>query len=402
VTCDFEFIIIKTVILNRKGGIVLPEAMGASARMIFIALFLFVWGGLNFYLGWRGWHYFGNYIHYRSIYWILLVFLASSYFLGRWGNHHQPGVISDGLIWIGSYWMAFFLYALLVNVLIDLVVHMDKMGGFLPDYIRQSGSVIAAGIFLLIMVGLVYGTVNANRPVTNQYHIIIPKQAGERESLHVVMVSDIHLGNIVGRNRLIELTERVNRLNPEIVLLVGDIIDGDIRPFQKQEMGEILKSMRAPLGVYAVAGNHEYLGGQYRQLLAALENSGVIVLRDQSLLLDDFCLVGRDDKFSRLRKPLAELLEVTDRRYPIILMDHNPTDIEESVINRVDLHFSGHTHRGQFWPLHLFTDRIFAQDWGYLRRDETQVIVSNGYGTWGPPIRIGNHPEIVDVMIEFK
>jgi predicted MPP superfamily phosphohydrolase len=66
------------------------------------------------------------------------------------------------------------------------------------------------------------------------------------------MVSDIHLGNIVGRNRLIGLTERVNQLNPELVLLVGDIIDGDIRPFQKQNMGEIMKSIQAPLGVYAV------------------------------------------------------------------------------------------------------------------------------------------------------
>lgn len=380
----------------------MPEAMGASARMIFIAMFLFIWGGLNFYLGWRGWHYFGSYIHYKSIYWIMLIFLASSYFLGRWGNHHQPGVISDGLIWIGSYWMAFFLYALLVNVLIDLVVYMDKVWGFLPEYIHHSGSMIAAVLFLFILIGLVYGTVNANRPVINQYHVIIPKQAGDRESLHMVMVSDIHLGNIVGRDRLIELTERVNQLNPEIVLLVGDIIDGDIRPFEKQNMGEMMKSIQAPLGVYAVPGNHEYLGGQYRQLLAALENCGVIVLRDQSIWLDDFYLLGRDDKFSRNRKPLTELMNGIDRKYPIILMDHNPTDIEESVQNQVDLHLSGHTHQGQFWPLNLFTDRIFAQDWGYLRWNDTQIIVSDGYGTWGPPIRIGNRPEIVDITIDFK
>jgi hypothetical protein len=100
VTCDFEFIIIKTVIKNRKGGVVLPEAMGASARIAVIAVFLLLWGGLNFYLGWRGWHYFGGYIYnYKIIYWTLLIFLAASYFLGRWGNHHQLGVISDGLIW---------------------------------------------------------------------------------------------------------------------------------------------------------------------------------------------------------------------------------------------------------------------------------------------------------------
>ncbi len=402
-TCDFEFIIIKTVIKNRKGGVVLPEAMGASARIAVIAVFLLLWGGLNFYLGWRGWHYFGGYIYnYKIIYWTLLIFLAASYFLGRWGNHHQPGVISDGLIWIGSYWMAFLLYALLMNVLIDLIGYMDKAWGFLPEFIHHSSSIIVAVFILSIIIGLVYGTFNANRPVINQYHIILPKQAGDRESLHIVMVSDIHLGNIVGRNRLIGLTERVNQLNPELVLLVGDIIDGDIRPFQKQNMGEIMKSIQAPLGVYAVPGNHEYLGGQYRQLLAALEDCGVTVLRDQSLLLDDFYLVGRDDKISRQRKPLAVVLAGINKNYPIILMDHNPTDIEESLLNQVDLHLSGHTHQGQFWPLNLFTDRIFAQDWGYLRQDKMQIIVSDGYGTWGPPIRIGNRPEIVEITIEFK
>ncbi|HNX92264.1 MAG TPA: metallophosphoesterase [Syntrophomonas sp.] len=381
----------------------MPETMGASARIAFIAVFLFIWGGLNLYLGWRGWHYFGSYIHnYKNIYWILLIFLASSYFLGRWGNHHQPGVISDGLIWIGSYWMAFFFYALLVNVLIDLVGYLDKAWGFLPDFMHHSSSMIAAVLLLLIIMGLVYGTVNANRPVINQYHIVIPKQAGIRESLHMVMVSDIHLGNIVGRDRLSRLIDRVNLMEPEIVLLAGDIIDGDIRPFEEQKMGEIIRSIDAPLGVYAVPGNHEYLGGQYRQLLTALKDCGVTVLRDQYLLLDDFYLLGRDDKISRQRKPLQEVMKEMDYDYPIILMDHNPIDIEESCLNRVDLQLSGHTHKGQFWPLNLFTKRIFAQDWGYLRKENTQIIVSDGYGTWGPPIRIGNQPEIVDITIEFK
>ena len=371
-------------------------------RIAVIAVFLVIWGGLNFYLGWRGWQYFGSHIlDYRAIYWGMLVLLAASYFLGRWGNHHYPGTISDSLIWIGSYWMAFFFYALIINVLLDLIKCMDKARGFLPAFIHDSSSIIAILVVLLLIFVLIYGTYNANRPVVTQYQINIPKEAGTRKNLHIVMVSDIHLGNIVGRNRLSGLVDRVNLMQPELVLLVGDIIDGDLRPFEEQQMAELMRTIKAPQGVFAVLGNHEYLGGQYKELVAALEACGVTVLRDQYQLIDNFYLVGRDDKFSRLRKPLEEVMTGVNHQLPIIVMDHNPIDIKESRHNRVDLQLSGHTHAGQLSPLNLFTKKIFVLDWGYLRQEDMQIIVSDGFGTWGPPIRIGNRPEIVEIFVQF-
>jgi predicted MPP superfamily phosphohydrolase len=380
----------------------LDGEMASSMRIAVIAVFLVIWGSLNFYLGWRGWQYFGSHIlDYRAIYWGMLVFLAASYFLGRWGNHHHPGQISDSLIWIGSYWMAFLFYALIINVLLDLIKCMDKAGGFLPAFIHDSSSIIAILVVLLLIFVLIYGTYNAKRPVVNQYRVNISKEAGMRKSLHIVMVSDIHLGNIVGRSRLSGLVDRVNLMQPELVLLVGDIIDGDIRPFEEQQMAELMRTIKAPQGVFAVLGNHEYLGGQYMELVAALESCGVTVLRDQYQLMDNFYLVGRDDKFSRLRKPLEEVMTGVNHQLPIILMDHNPIDIEESRHNRVDLQLSGHTHAGQLYPLNLFTKKIFVLDWGYLRQEDMQIIVSNGFGTWGPPIRIGNRPEIVEIFVQF-
>lgn len=381
---------------------ILPETMGSSARIIIIATFLLLWYGLNFYLGWRGWYYFGSYISgLKILYWGVFILVSSAYFLGRWGNHYYPGTVSDAFIWIGSYWMAFIFYALIANLLIDLLRYTDKAWGFLPATIHHYSSLIAAGIFLLIIGVLIYGTVNANRPVVNRYNISIAKPAEARDQLHMVMVSDIHLGNIIGRDRLAEMVDKINHLQPEIVLLAGDIIDGDIKPFEAQGMGEILASLQAPLGVYAVPGNHEYLGGQYRQLLSALQDSGVIVLQDQYVHLDGFYLVGRDDKISWHRRSLPVVMEGVDHADPVILLDHNPVDIEESRENQVDLHLSGHTHRGQFFPLNYFTERIFIQDWGYMQYGKLQLIISNGYGTWGPPIRIGNRPEIVEIIISF-
>lgn len=94
-------------------------------------------------------------------------------------------------------------------------------------------------------------------------------------------------------------------------------------------------------------------------------------------------------------------MEGLDRSLPVILLDHQPSHLEEAREQGVDLQLSGHTHQGQLFPFNLITKRIFATDWGYLRQGDFQIIVSSGYGTWGPPIRIGNHPEIVDITIHF-
>ncbi|HWQ76824.1 MAG TPA: metallophosphoesterase [Syntrophomonas sp.] len=381
----------------------MPEIIGTAAKVAAIAIFLAIWGGLNYYVGWRGWYYFGNNSYaFKYVYGAAITFLACSYLLGRWGNSHWPGMLSDGMIWIGSYWMAFWVYGLLACLLADLIRYMDRLWNFLPNLFHQNYRMVAAVVLLSIIGLLIYGTINAVHPVINRYRVVIPKTAGERESLHIVMVSDLHLGNLVDNNRLRSMVKQINRLHPEIVLMAGDIIDGDSQPFEEQHMAKTLRLLKAPLGVYAVPGNHEYLGGQYRQLLKDLQDSGVVVLRDQNLWLDGFYLAGRDDRISRQRKPLREVISGVDNHFPLILMDHNPADIKEAEKNRVDLQLSGHTHAGQFWPLNFFTEKMFLQDWGYLHRGDTQIIVSNGYGTWGPPVRIGNRPEIVEIWVEFE
>ena len=105
---------------------------------------------------------------------------------------------------------------------------------------------------------------------------------------------------------------------------------------------------------------------------------------------------------SSKRKPLEEILKDTDRALPIILMDHNPEKLFEAVQQNVDLQLSGHTHGGQFFPATLVPKIIYEKDWGYLKKDNFQLIVSSGVGTWGPPIRIGSNSEIVQVNIGFR
>jgi hypothetical protein len=132
------------------------------------------------------------------------------------------------------------------------------------------------------------------------------------------------------------------------------------------------------------------------------------MLRDQSVkIADSFYLVGREDRSvgrfnGHLRKALPELMAAVDKKYPVILMDHQPFGLNEAVTESVDLQISGHTHYGQIWPLNYIVERIYELAWGYKKIAGTHFYVSNGVGTWGPPVRVGNRPEIINIRLNFQ
>jgi len=161
------------------------------------------------------------------------------------------------------------------------------------------------------------------------------------------------------------------------------------------------------LGVYACTGNHEYIGGGDPSI-HYLEQNGITVLRDSVALIGDaFYLVGREDlqkKYSthENRASLEDLLEGLDFSKPIIMLDHQPYALDKVEEAGVDLQISGHTHHGQLWPLGYVTQKIFEVSRGYKKKGETHFYVSTGYGTWGPPVRTGNRPEIVLFQLKFQ
>jgi hypothetical protein len=187
-------------------------------------------------------------------------------------------------------------------------------------------------------------------------------------------------------------------------LFAGDVFDEDIAPVVNNGLGRYFGKIESRLGVFAIPGNHEYFGG-IEPKLAYLRKHGVIVLRDSTVLIDNsFYVVGRDDRQSnyttgKQRKSISELIENVDKSKPIILLDHQPFKLNESAENGIDLQISGHTHHGQLWPFNYITDAIYELSSGYKKIGNTHFIVSNGYGTWGPPLRLGNRPEIL--VIDF-
>ncbi len=204
------------------------------------------------------------------------------------------------------------------------------------------------------------------------------------------------------------MVNMINDLQPDIVMLPGDIIDENVGPFVEQRMNETFRQLKPKYGTYAVPGNHD-------SNLAAIpyvKEAGIQVLTDQyTKVADSFYVVGRDSDLkhgpsdqanNQRRLELAAILKGIDKSLPIILLDHIPSQLAEAQNNRVDLQVSGHTHRGQMFPFHLVTGRMYELDWGLLQKGNLQAIVSTGYGTWGPPIRIGNKPEIVEIKMNFK
>ncbi|MEG6584660.1 metallophosphoesterase [Dendrosporobacter sp. 1207_IL3150] len=377
-------------------------------KTAFVSIFLAFYGAINYYIGLRTWDSLGHFFPFsNTVFWSLLFVLAMSYYINKAWASRFPEKPIHLLALIGSYWLAITYFAFFFWLLADFLTVINYWLIWVPAHISShfiTGFAVWIGVFLLLF----YGTWNATHPITSRYNIKIDKSAGNLSRLHAVFVSDIHLGPLVGTDRLRKLVQSINSLDPDIVFLGGDIIDENVVFFANNHMPEILGQIKSKFGVYAILGNHEYIGGQGEQAVEFLTKANATVLRDNYIkIADSFILAGRDDRsspyFNKVnRATAAKLFEGVDSSLPIILLDHQPSNLDEAKEQGVDLQLSGHTHRGQFFPNNLITKSVFEIDWGYLKKGNLNVIVSSGYATWGPPIRIGTKPELVDILIEFK
>jgi uncharacterized protein len=371
-----------------------------------LSLIIMLYLIINFYLGWHGsilWRYIGEGELSLALYWILFTIVSFSYLLGR--IRLLPKPVNRLLKVIGSYYFALLEFAFILLPFIDLAAWLMKLSGVqASNYIPILGFIAA----IVLAILLLWGSRNAWTPIKRTYNLHINKKAIAHEQLRVAVVSDIHLGNLVGNRHLKRLVTMVEGMNPDLILLVGDVIDDDIEPFIRNRMSEMMKKLKAPLGVYAVLGNHEYYGGHIEEFVKQMNAIDIKVLRDESVLVNgEFYVVGRKDKTAQSadpggRRTMDELLTELDLSLPVIVMDHQPYQFDKAAAAGADILLSGHTHRGQFAPNHWVTRRLFELDWGYLKKENLHVIVSSGFGTWGPPIRIASRSEVVELVVSFQ
>ncbi|WP_094607644.1 hypothetical protein SPSIL_022640 [Sporomusa silvacetica DSM 10669] len=375
--------------------------------MGFLITFAIVYGLANVYNGNRFFYWLKTVVAVPSIlYWFVFILVAAAPILSR--ILARSGIAkAENLFIIGDWWLAITYWSVLLWLIVDITKFIDKRLNFLPAIAKDMTN--QGYIVILILLGmLAYGAWNALSPVITRYDMSINKKAEGIDNIKIVLVSDIHMGRVVGIDRMERLAKSLNELNPDIVLYAGDQIDDDAVYVANNKIAEPLRNIKPRFGSYAVLGNHEYISGQPGLAVSLLENNGITVLQDQWTTIGDaIYIIGRDD-LSAVRyaasgtKTLANIMQDIDKKKIIIVMDHQPSRINEAAQQGVDLQVSGHTHKGQFFPNNLITKRIYEQDWGYLKKDAYQLIVSCGYGTWGPPIRVGNRPEIVEINITFE
>lgn len=356
-----------------------------------------LYGALVYYVGWSGWSWFqpkeSTYKRkIKILYIITLTIVSTSFIMGR-----IFGFVLFNIL--GAYWMALFYILIILLPVVHLSIWLLRLTKVPRHHVKKW-----SGIFtFIIVIGLIsYGSFNAYNPVVSSYQINIDKPAGDISELHIVMASDTHFGLLSNRDHAERLVKEINMLQPDIVLFPGDIFDDDIEQYMQQGINEIMAGIQSKYGVYVSLGNHDKHEGTMEQLIKVLEDSNMNVLYDEAVTIEDsFTLVGRKDLTDRSRLSVSALVNGVDKSKPVIMLDHQPYELDIAQQNGIDLLVAGHTHRGQIFPGNLITNEIYEVDWGYLQKEQLHTVVSSGYGFWGPPIRIGSRSEIVQITATF-
>ena len=376
--------------------------------IIFFAVVLTIYSLVNIYLFYKGYNALPSLKMNRLVYGLVFFILAAVFIAAKFLESRHSSVITDVLNIIGGFWMAFMLYGFMFFILSDILLLILKItrlieGKGVPEY-RKLAFFITAGLsFILIAVGFI----NAIIPVTKEYNITINKKTEGIKSLRVAAVSDIHLGSVIRKRSMNVLSGILHEIKPDVIFLLGDIVDGEMGPVLRDDLLQYFKPPSSTDGLYAITGNHEFIGGGQRTI-PYIESKGIRVLKDEMITLPGgIQVLGRIDRdsfrfYGKERLPLDELMKSADTARPVILLDHQPFHLNESAAAGVDLQLSGHTHNGQMWPLNHITSRIYELSYGYLKKGNTHFIVSSGYGLWGPRVRSGSHSEVLLINITFK
>ncbi|MFF6857795.1 metallophosphoesterase [Streptomyces bacillaris] len=260
------------------------------------------------------------------------------------------------------------------------------------------GAAAAAG---LATVG--YGTANVlSGPTVKRVTVPLAKLPRAAHGFRIAVVSDIHIGPILGRAHTRRIVDTINSTSPDLVAVVGDLVDGSVADLGSA--AEPLAGLRAPHGSFFVTGNHEYFSGA-EQWVNHVRELGLIPLENARVEMGGFDLAGVNDIAGETEgqgPDFARALGDRDRARAAVLLAHQPVVIHDAVRHGVDLQLSGHTHGGQLWPGNYLAELANPTVAGLERYGDTQLFVSRGAGAWGPPVRVGAPADITVVQLASR
>ncbi|MDC7287223.1 metallophosphoesterase [Blautia schinkii] len=382
---------------------------------------------INFYvvrwmIRWMGaCHHFFQTFAFRAVFVGFYIFLATTLLTGFLIK--KPPMLHRVLKNIGNYFLGTFLYIILVVIIVDLgrlvlkyIFHVSWV------HYRITFVITGALCAILIVTASIYGIFHAWDLKTTPYEVKVDKEVEGMKSLKIVLLADTHFGYSVGRHHAAQLVKKINEEKPDLVCFAGDIFDNEYDAIQfPEDVKNSLKSIQAKYGVYACWGNHDLnepilagftFGGNEDhndpRMEQMLKDANIHLLNDESVLIDDkFYLVGRRD-YSRAKKvedgrlTPAQLTEGLDQSKPVIFIDHQPKELQETADAGADLDLCGHTHDGQMFPGNLTIHLFWENPCGYLKKGDMHNIVTSGVGIWGPNMRVGTDSEICSITVNFR
>jgi len=371
--------------------------MSETGRLVlFLFVVLTVWTGMHAYVLARLWSLPPLAGPARP--WVLAVvgFFWAAYPAGRIliaRGAGRAGVILEA---VGATWLGVIFLLLVALLAADLVT---GFGFWWPSAARTAKIVAVASACVLSAVALLQGL---RPPVVSEHDVVIPGLPDEIAGTRVVMLSDLHVGTLLGTRWLERLGERVRDLDPDLVVIAGDLVDAEA--LTVRESLPALKQLQAPLGVFAVTGNHEFYAG-LDQSVKLMRDAGYRVLRDSwAAPTPGLVVAGVEDLTARRQfgfdnDPLPHTLDGIPEGAAVILLSHTPWQVRQAAEAGVHLMFSGHTHGGQIWPFSWLVRLQYRYVGGRYQVGDMTLIVSRGTGFWGPPMRLWRPAEIILITL---
>lgn len=366
---------------------------------MFVIIFVLSSTLMHGYLTWSisrlGWIH--QLLSQRSV-WLFSLVLWLLFLAGVWAASDPSTRMAIRLERFAFDWLGILFLTTSIVLLLDLLTGFGLWARPWLDMLRTG-----AWIGALVLTGFAFVQA-ARAPEVSHYRVSLSHLPRSLDGTRIVMLSDLHLGSQYGVHWFTSLVDRVQALHPDMILLGGDIVEGH-GPFDP-DLKDVFARLQAPLGVYAVTGNHEYFGDT-RAVIKLTEQAGVQWLHDEMIsIAPGLSLAGVDDPGAHRAAAAAGSQSAPDLQRAtgdaIILLSHAPVDVQEAAAAGVGLMLSGHTHNGQIWPFTYLVKLFYPYISGRYDIDGMTLIVSRGAGLWGPRMRLWRRGELVEVTLVAK
>lgn len=303
-------------------------------------------------------------------------------------------------------WLMAMVYFTIILLILDCLRLIHRHYPIYPRWVikhyAQTKYILTCTSVVIVGSIMIKGYIHGQEKQIKEIELTVDKKNDKHRSLRIAIASDWHIGHVIQKKEVQQIVNLINAQNPDLILMPGDILDHDLHIATLQHIEDDLNQLKAPLGVYAVMGNHEYRGWPDAKL-RWLEKTGIVMLRDSVVSPDSsFFLIGRDDYSQKaFRKTIHQLTYGLDKSKMLFLMDHQPETLYEATQNGIDIAVYGHTHNGQVWPHGWMIKALKPLVYGLKQIGNTTHLVTSGVGMAGPPLRIGTDSEIIIVTIHF-